>query len=136
MLLWGEESIPMETTEIYAAADPEEMPSYTGEPYTVVNDNIPEFAEEDFKKESFEIYSELDELGRCGAAYANIGPDLMPQKERGKIGQVRPSGWQTVKYDCVDGKYLYNLSLIHILPPGIFFPPLIFYTTVSFPIIQ
>lgn len=108
MLLWGEESIPMETTEIYAAADPEEMPSYTGEPYTVVNDNIPEFAEEDFKKESFEIYSELDELGRCGAAYANIGPDLMPQKERGKIGQVRPSGWQTVKYDCVDGKYLYN----------------------------
>ena len=74
----------------------------------MVNDNIPEFAEEDFEKESFEIYSEFDELGRCGAAYANIGPDLMPRKERGKIGQVRPSGWQTVKYDCVDGKYLYN----------------------------
>ena len=108
MLLWGEASIPMETLEIYAAADLEEIPSYTGEPYAVVNDNIPEFAEEDFEKKSFEIYSEFDELGRCGAAYANIGPDLMPRKERGKIGQVRPSGWQTVKYDCVDGKYLYN----------------------------
>ena len=108
MLLWGEASIPMETLEIYAAADLEEIPLYTGEPYAVVNDNVPEFAEEDFEKESFEIYSEFDELGRCGAAYANIGPDLMPRKERGKIGQVRPSGWQTVKYDCVDGKYLYN----------------------------
>ena len=108
MLLWGEASIPMETLEIYAAADLEEIPSYTGEPYAVVNDNVPEFAEEDFEKKSFEIYSEFDELGRCGAAYANIGPDLMPRKERGKIGQVRPSGWQTVKYDCVDGKYLYN----------------------------
>ena len=71
MLLWGEASIPMETLEIYAAADLEEIPSYTGEPYAVVNDNIPEFAEEDFEKESFEIYSEFDELGRCGAAYAN-----------------------------------------------------------------
>lgn len=108
MLLWGEASIPMETLEIYAAADLEEIPSYTGEPYAVVNDNVPEFVEEDFEKESFEIYSEFDELGRCGVAYANIGPDLMPRKERGKIGQVRPSGWQTVKYDCVDGKYLYN----------------------------
>ena len=58
--------------------------------------------------ERFETYSPLDSLGRCGVAYANVGLDTMPTEERGSIGQVKPSGWQTVKYDCVDGKYLYN----------------------------
>lgn len=57
---------------------------------------------------SFETYSPLDELGRCGVAYANVGKDIMPETERGSIGQIKPSGWHTVKYDCVDGKYLYN----------------------------
>lgn len=57
---------------------------------------------------SYEVYSPLDSLGRCGVASACIGVDLMPTGERGSIGQVKPSGWQTVKYDCVDGKYLYN----------------------------
>lgn len=57
---------------------------------------------------SYEVYSPLDALGRCGAASACVGVDLMPTEERGSIGQVKPSGWQTVKYDCVDGKYLYN----------------------------
>ena len=50
----------------------------------------------------------MDKLGRCGVAFANIGTDTMPTEERGKIGQIKPSGWHTVKYDCVDGKYLYN----------------------------
>lgn len=85
-----------------------EIPSYTDSPYTIVNDNVPDFQEEDFSTESYEFYSELDELGRCGAAYANIGQELMPTEERESIGQVKPSGWQTVKYDCVDGSYLYN----------------------------
>ena len=57
---------------------------------------------------SYEVYSPLDALGRCGAASACVGVDLMPTEERGSIGQVKPTGWQTVKYDCVDGKYLYN----------------------------
>ena len=57
---------------------------------------------------SYEVYSPLDGLGRCGAASACVGVDLMPTEERESIGQVKPSGWQTVKYDCVDGKYLYN----------------------------
>lgn len=85
-----------------------EIPAYTGDPYTVINDNIPDFSEEDYSINSFEEYSELDTLGRCGTAYANIGRDLMPVEERGSIGQVKPSGWHTVKYDNVDGKYLYN----------------------------
>ena len=84
------------------------MPQYTGEPFVVVNNNVPAFTESDFTDQSFETYSELDSLGRCGVAYANVGTDLMPAEKRGSIGQVKPSGWQTVKYDNVDGKYLYN----------------------------
>lgn len=93
---------------VYAATDLQSVPDYTGSSYTVLNDNIPEFSEEELSANSFENYSELDSLGRCGVAYASIGVDLMPTEKRGKIGQVRPSGWQTKKYDCVEGKYLYN----------------------------
>lgn len=85
-----------------------EIPEYSGEPYVVINDNIPEFEKEDLTTESYEFYSELDDLGRCGVAEANIGQDLMPTEKRGNISQVKPSGWQSVKYDHVDGKYLYN----------------------------
>lgn len=84
------------------------LPSYTGEAYAVINDNVPQLPKEDFNETSFETYSDLDALGRCGTAYANIGRDLMPKEERGSIGNVKPSGWQTAKYDIVDGKYLYN----------------------------
>lgn len=90
------------------SADLAAIPEYTGSAYTVLNDNIPDFPEEDFTEESFETYSDMDSLGRCGVAYANIGEDLMPTTKRGSIGQVKPSGWHTVKYDSVDGKYLYN----------------------------
>jgi len=89
----------------YAIAD---IPTYNGEAYVVINDNVPNFKEEDYTLESFERYSELDFLGRCGTAYANISVDTMPTEERGSIGMVKPSGWHTVKYDFVDGKYLYN----------------------------
>ena len=84
------------------------VPEYSGSEYIIINDNVPEFAESDFTTESFEEYSELDSLRRCGVAFANIGQDLMPTEERGSIGYIKPSGWQTVKYDIVDGKYLYN----------------------------
>ena len=84
------------------------IPDYSGEPYVILNENQPDFPEADLTTNSFEAYSPLDELGRCGTAYANVGLDLMPEEERGSIGQVKPSGWQTVKYDIVDGKYLYN----------------------------
>lgn len=86
----------------------EEIPDYSGDPYVVLNDNWPEFDAEDLTVEPFETYSRLDYLGRCGTAYANICLEIMPTEPRGDIGQVKPSGWQTVKYDCVDGKYLYN----------------------------
>ena len=76
--------------------------------YAVLNDNIPEFSESDRVTAAYEYYSELDSLGRCGYAMACVGKELMPTEERGSIGQVKPSGWHTVKYDFVDGKYLYN----------------------------
>lgn len=86
----------------------ENVPSYTGKSYVVINNNIPNFTEEEKKATTFEHYSELDLLGRCGKAFANISIDLMPSTERESIGMIKPSGWQTSKYDFVDGKYLYN----------------------------
>lgn len=86
----------------------EDVPDYSGQPYVVLEDNWPNFDAGELTLEPFETYSELDVLGRCGAAYANICLEIMPTEPRGDIGQVKPSGWQTVKYDCVDGKYLYN----------------------------
>lgn len=85
-----------------------DIPNYTGELYVTINDNVPFFEESELSESSYEHYSELDSLGRCGVAVACIGKDLMPDEERGPIGQIRPSGWHTVKYDLVDGKYLYN----------------------------
>ena len=81
-----------------------DIPNFEGEAYVVLNDNIPEFQNTELTTDSYEYYSELDHLGRCGYAMACIGLDLMPTEERGSIGQVKPSGWQTVKYDSVDNR--------------------------------
>ena len=81
---------------------------FTDKPYVILNNNKPNFDEKYFNTKSFEEYSELDSLGRCGVAFANIGKDLMPTEPRGEIGMVKPSGWQISKYDFIDGKYLYN----------------------------
>lgn len=90
------------------STDISDLPVYSGEPYVPINDNIPAFSDSDFTTTSFEHYSELDSLGRCGVAFANVGQDLMPTEERGSIGQVKPTGWHTVKYSHVDGQYLFN----------------------------
>ena len=83
------------------------IPEYNNEPYVVLNDNIPEFTEADYTTESFEKYSELDSLGRCGVAYANICRETMPKEdeERGDISSIKPTGWVQKRYD---GEYLYN----------------------------
>lgn len=85
------------------------VPRFSGEAYVTLNKNIPGFtSEEKESREAFESYSDLDELGRCQTACANICPEIMPTEERGAIGQIKPSGWHLVKYDIVEGKYLYN----------------------------
>lgn len=86
----------------------ENVPEYNNEPYTIINNNVPYFEADEINAFVFEEYSELDDLGRCGTAYANICKELMPTEDRGQIGHIKPSGWQTIKYDIVDGKYLYN----------------------------
>lgn len=86
----------------------DEIPDFSGSPYVEVNGNQPSFSEEERTTEAFESYSELDTLGRCGVAYACVGQELMPTEDRGSISQIKPSGWQSVEYDFVDGKYLYN----------------------------
>lgn len=89
---------------------PDVLPTYTGSPYEVINGNEPFFSEDDrIRTDAFESYSELDELGRCGVAYANICKELQPTEERGSIGHVKPSGWETANYNgYIEGNYLYN----------------------------
>lgn len=85
-----------------------DIPEFTGEPYVAVNGNVPTFTQQELDTHAFERYSPLDSLGRCGVVYACIGRETMPTEDREGIGQVKPTGWHTVKYDFVDGKYLYN----------------------------
>ena len=88
--------------------DLSQVPEFSGEPYVAINNNQPQFQKSEITDKSFEQYAELDALGRCGVAMACIGRDIMPTEEREGIGQIKPSGWHTIKYDFVDGKYLYN----------------------------
>ena len=103
-----QEYIQINKTYAIESYDMSNIPQYSGNSYVVLNDNKPNFTDEDYLKGSFEEYSELDALGRCGVAYANVSVDTIPTEERGSIGQIKPSGWHTVKYDIVSGKYLYN----------------------------
>ena len=84
------------------------IPDYSGADFITLNNNKPSFDDTIDTSNSFEYYSELDSLKRAGVAFANIGKDLMPTEKRGSIGMIKPSGWHTIKYDNVDGKYLYN----------------------------
>lgn len=87
----------------------ETIPNYSGAAYVELNGNIPYFTDEEKTTEVFGNYSDLDSLGRCGVAYANICQELMPTEKRGEIGMIKPSGWHTVRYDdLIKDKYLYN----------------------------
>jgi len=89
----------------------EQVPAYSGEPFCLINDNQPDFtAKEKKTKKVFETYAPVDELDRCGVAYANICKALMPTEERGDISSIRPSGWEgnNNEYSFVDGGRIYN----------------------------
>lgn len=104
----GENGSAAEGSQEAVSATLDNIPAYSGTPYVVIDNNEPDFTEDELSDQSYESYSDLDALGRCGVAESSIGKDLMPTEKRGKIGQVKPSGWQTIKFDNVDGKYLYN----------------------------
>ena len=97
-------------TSVVGYASVEGIPDYSGEPYVVLNNNQPEFDISALKPESYEKYSSLDSLGRCGVTEACVGKDIMPTDERGDIGSVYPTGWENNKYDTelVSGGYIYN----------------------------
>ena len=84
------------------------IPVYNGDEFVPINNNVPDFTEDEIGTEEFYEFSELDQLGRAGYAWGCIGPSMLATEERGSIGMIRPSGWHTVKYDFVDGLYLYN----------------------------
>ena len=94
--------------KVYYSTDIKNIPEYDGESnYVIINNNNPNFDSKDYNRE-FEVYSDLDSLGRCGVAYANLSSKTMPTEERGNIGSVKPSGWHIIKYEGIDGNYLYN----------------------------
>ncbi len=100
------ETIVTTTTEqIFSVSN---IPEYSGEAYITLNNNKPEFTSAEITEKAFESYTNLDSRGRCGVAFACLGRETMPTEERGEIGMIKPSGWHLKKYDCVDGKYLYN----------------------------
>lgn len=85
------------------------IPEYSECPYVEINNNKPDFDASLLTIDSYETYSELDSLGRCGSAIANLSKDMMPTEERGSIGMIEPSGWHTIRYDdLIEDKYLYN----------------------------
>ena len=96
-------------TEETAAFDLKDVPEYNGISYCDINNSQPFFTEDEMTVFSYEYYSPLDELGRCGECMACIGKDIMPTEKRESIGMVKPSGWQLARYDgIIDGKYLFN----------------------------
>ena len=84
------------------------VPKYSGDPYVAVHNNKPYFGKSYLTRKAFELYSKLDSEGRCGTAFANVCEKIMPEGERESIGMVKPTGWHTVKYSTISGKYLYN----------------------------
>lgn len=100
-----------ETTQESTAFDYNALPAYSGEAYTVVNDNKPYFYPDYMVPKtytSYATYGDLDQLGRCTETFAVISKDIMPTEPRGSIKDVKPTGWKIGKYDFVNGKYLYN----------------------------
>lgn len=109
VILTGCSVIPTENPVNQSSYLLENIPEFSGEPYVVINDNQPDFDFNSLTTEPFENYSELDSLGRCGVATANICKEIMPTQSRGDISSVKPTGWKNKDYGkLVDGGYLYN----------------------------
>ena len=84
------------------------VPPYSGKAYADINGDVPFFTEEEMTSEAFHEYWPLDDLGRCTGAYACVGPETLPKQKRGDISMVKPTGWNTNRYDDIDGEMLFN----------------------------
>ena len=93
------ESTPFSLTDI---------PEWSGQPAFELP-GAPSFTEEEITQTCFIRFSEMDALGRCGTAFACVGPESMPEGTRGSIGMIKPAGWQSDKYEFIDnGGFIYN----------------------------
>ena len=102
-------TIDISENNIATNIDINDIPKFSGKPYIEINNNKPYFTEKDYTRKAFERYSDLDNLGRCGVAYANICIEIMPTGKRESINNVKPSGWNNKSYPgLVEGDYLYN----------------------------
>lgn len=95
-----------QTTSIQSVSV-EDIPAYTNSPYVVINENVPDF-DLSKEKDSYQIYSELDDLGRTLVAEACLSKDMMPTEERNSISSIHPSGWHSIQDDSIPGGSLYN----------------------------
>ena len=84
------------------------VPPYSGKAYADINGDVPFFTEEEMTSEAFHEYWPLDDLGRCTGAYACVGPETLPKQKRGDISMVKPTGWNTNRYEDIDGEMLFN----------------------------
>lgn len=109
ILLLSALSLSQPAPQTEYAFDLDAVEAYTDSPYTEINDNVPFFTEAEKKLSSFTQFSELDSLGRCGAAMALIDKTMMPKEERGEIDSVKPSGYHNAVYeDLIEDGFLYN----------------------------
>lgn len=92
------------------AVTPAEIPPYSGNPYVVLSNNIPNFSTKELVAKGYEEYGKLDSLGRCTYAVASCGKEIMPKdgEKRESISNIKPTGWVQSQYDNISGKYLYN----------------------------
>ena len=106
-----EEILPFPTSESEVYDDTNilsDVPEWEGLPFAYVNENVPVFSDDEIWTSVQESLDPLDELGRCGSVIACIGKECMPEGDRAKIGNIHPTGWQSDKYDFIEGGYLYN----------------------------
>ena len=99
------QNVDITTSQVSTNISIDDIPEYDGKIYITINNNLPYFEKNEYTTKAFEKYSNLDELGRCGVAYANICKEIMPTEERGNISEIKPTGWIQAEYD---GEYLYN----------------------------
>ena len=94
-----------------SSASLDSVPAYSGQPYVTLNNNVPDFTDADMQTTSYEEYSDLDNLGRCGAANAIVGIDLMPTEPRGAIERCIQGRagicWQRSSYGCPRNRSAY-----------------------------
>lgn len=108
-------STSVNSTEKTTTYSKEDIPDYDGSTYNLVLNNNETYFTDKERSYGNDYYSvpELDSLGRCGPVMAVASPSSIATTERDDIGDIKPSGWQTKRYDGIVSEklgYVYNRS--------------------------